>query len=181
MASFSEQLSEVIEIARRNASYCGDPYASVEHLLWALLKERSVADVIVAVGGNIDRITYELEQSFSRRPQWPPGASRGSVTPSVGFQRVMNRAWLNVRNAEKPEIGPVNALVALFAETKSYAVRVLEQNEVSRIDVVDWLAHGQKPARGLRAREPAGRKDGAPARRTRPGAGAGARCGSAAL
>ena len=143
MTMLSDPLKRAIREALRNASWRGAEYASVEFLLWALLKDPEIITIIEAVGGNVEKITRELEQDFPNVPERPRSDSELEIYPSVGFNRVLQRARLHVRNASKPTIKPENVLVAIFAEPNSFAYGVLEQNEVRRIDVIDYLSHGR--------------------------------------
>ena len=143
MAMLSDHLKLVIREALRNASWRGDEYASVEYLLWALLKDQEIVAIVEAVGGNVQKITRDLEQAFPEMPERPRSDSELEIYPSVGFNRVLQRARLHVRNSSKPKISPENVLVAIFAEPNSYAFAVLERNDVRRIDVIDYLSHGR--------------------------------------
>ena len=169
MATLSDALRVVIRDALRNAGWRGDEYASVEHLLWALLRDRDVAAIIEGVGGDVRRITRELERAFPDQPARKVPDSEIDIVPSVGFNRVLQRARLHAQNANKPRILPENVLVAVFAEPNSFAFAVLERNEVRRIDVVDFLSHGRSPA----SSRVAIRRTGAAAESGEPVGGAG--------
>ncbi len=115
---------------------------TVEHLLFALLHDDETAAVVAESGGNLEAIKQQLERCFAEEMDRTPGKRPVAPTPSRGFQRVLQRAALHVESAGKEELRPSNLLVAIFSESDSPAVQVLESQGVTRYDVVNYLSHG---------------------------------------
>lgn len=119
-------------------------FMTVEHLLLALLDNASAADVLTACGAQIDILRAEL-QSFvhSTTPLIPElHAEARETQPTLGFQRVLQRAVFHVQSSGKEEVDGASVLVAIFSEQESQAVYLLGLQDISRIDVVNFIAHG---------------------------------------
>lgn len=119
-------------------------FMTVEHLLLALLDNASAADVLTACGAQIDILRAEL-QSFinSTTPLIPETqVDTRETQPTLGFQRVLQRAVFHVQSSGKEEVDGASVLVAIFSEQESQAVYLLGLQDVSRIDVVNYIAHG---------------------------------------
>ena len=119
-------------------------FMTVEHLLLALLDNASAADVLTACGAQIGILRAEL-QSFinSTTPLIPESQLETRETqPTLGFQRVLQRAVFHVQSSGKDEVDGASVLVAIFSEQESQAVYLLGLQDVSRIDVVNYIAHG---------------------------------------
>ncbi|MEL5848192.1 MAG: ATP-dependent Clp protease ATP-binding subunit ClpA [Candidatus Igneacidithiobacillus chanchocoensis] len=136
-------LEQSINQAFQTAREYGHEYASVEHLLLALLDNPASMEVLDACGADRKRLARELKGFLSKKI--PSLGSAGTVNsqPSIGFQRVIQRALYHVQSAGKESVTGANVLVALFAERESHAVYYLQKEHVSRMDVVTYLAHGQ--------------------------------------
>jgi ATP-dependent Clp protease ATP-binding subunit ClpA len=136
-------LEQSINQAFQTAREYGHEYASVEHLLLALLDNPASMEVLDACGADRKRLARELKGFLSKKI--PSLGSAGTVNsqPSIGFQRVIQRALYHVQSAGKEAVTGANVLVALFAERESHAVYYLQKEHVSRMDVVTYLAHGQ--------------------------------------
>ncbi len=136
-------LEQSINQAFQTAREYGHEYASVEHLLLALLDNPASMEVLDACGADRKRLARELKSFLSKKI--PSLGSAGTVNsqPSIGFQRVIQRALYHVQSAGKEAVTGANVLVALFAERESHAVYFLQKEHVSRMDVVTYLAHGQ--------------------------------------
>src|SRR5215471_17654966 len=136
-------------------------FMSVEHLLFALLFDADCARVIQHSGGDIDSIRRKLDRFLDT--EIPRVSETADVTPSptVGFQRVVQRAAIHVRSAGKDEVKGRNILVAIFAEADSVAAHTLQEAGVTRFDVVNYISHGVSKV-GESAGDP---------RRTSPGGG----------
>jgi ATP-dependent Clp protease ATP-binding subunit ClpA len=131
-------------------------FMSVEHLLFALLFDADCSRVIQHSGGDVDSIRRKLDRFLDT--EIPQVSENVEVTPSptVGFQRVVQRAAIHVRSAGKDEVKGRNILVAIFAEADSVAAHTLQEAGVTRFDVVNYISHGVSKTGGT---EPAdGRK-----------------------
>ena len=118
-------------------------YFTVEHLLLSLLDEPSVFAALKACGANLTRLHTKLSQFISTTT---PLLSATEVThepqPSLGFQRVLQRALFQVQSSGKMEVQGINVLVAMFGEQDSQAIYFLKQEHVTRIDILNYLMHG---------------------------------------
>src|SRR5690349_10483588 len=133
-------------------------FMSVEHLLFALLFDADCARVIQHSGGDVDSIRRKLDRFLDT--EIPQVSENVEVTPSptVGFQRVVQRAAIHVRSAGKDEVKGRNILVAIFAEADSVAAHTLQEAGVTRFDVVNYISHGVSKTGGAESSE--GRKGG---------------------
>lgn len=115
---------------------------SVEHLLLALLDNPSAATVLRACAANIDQLRGEINTFIMDNTPSVPGNNDIDTQPTLGFQRVIQRAILNVQSSGKKEVNGANVLVAIFGEKESHAVYFLQRQNVTRLDVVNYLSHG---------------------------------------
>jgi len=138
----SKELEFSINLAFREAREQRHEFMTVEHLLLALLDNPAAAEVLQACGAHLDKLKRDL-QMFIREntPVMRPGDPR-ETQPTLGFQRVLQRAVLHVQSSGHREVTGANVLVAIFGEQESQAVFLLKQQEVSRLDVVNYIAHG---------------------------------------
>jgi len=142
MASFAESLEATIHQALKNAADRSHEYATLEHLLLALVDDGDAAQVMQACGvdlGELSDIVTEYLDSELDSLKVP-----GNVEPAAtsGFQRVVQRAILHVQSSGKDVVTGANMLVALFSERESYAVYFLQQQDMSRLDAVSYISHG---------------------------------------
>ncbi|WP_227369781.1 ATP-dependent Clp protease ATP-binding subunit ClpA [Halomonas sp. M20] len=118
-------------------------FMTVEHLLLALLDNASAADVLRACGANLDKLRSDLQDFInSTTPLIPDGQEDRETQPTLGFQRVLQRAVFHVQSSGKSEVTGANVLVAIFSEQESQAVYFLKQQNVARVDAVNYIAHG---------------------------------------
>jgi ATP-dependent Clp protease ATP-binding subunit ClpA len=119
-------------------------FITVEHLLLALLDNPSAAEVLRACAVNIEDLRKTLTNFISDNTPTVPGASEVDTQPTLGFQRVIQRAIMHVQSASngKKEVTGANVLVAIFGEKDSHAVYYLHQQGVTRLDVVNFISHG---------------------------------------
>src|SRR3954470_1782698 len=129
-------------------------FMSVEHLLFALLFDADCARVIQHSGGDVDSIRRKLDRFLDTEIPQVSENVEVSPSPTVGFQRVVQRAAIHVRSAGKDEVKGRNILVAIFAEGDSTAAHTLEQAGVTRFDVVNYISHGVSKTAGGGATEP---------------------------
>lgn len=118
-------------------------FVTVEHLLLALLDNHSAIDVLNACGADIDVLRSDLGEFIeSTTPLLPEGDSDRETQPTLGFQRVIQRAIFHVQSSGKNEVQGENVLVAIFSEQESQAVYFLRLQNISRIDLVNYISHG---------------------------------------
>ncbi len=138
----SKELEFSINTAFRDARERRHEFMTVEHLLLALLDNPSAAEVLRACGANMDKLRREL-QSFIREntPILGPHDPR-ETQPTLGFQRVLQRAVLHVQSSGNKEVTGANVLVAIYGEQESQAVFFLKQQDINRLDIVNYISHG---------------------------------------
>lgn len=118
-------------------------FMTVEHLLLALMDNASAVDVLKACGANLDKLRSDLQDFInSTTPLIPEGQGDRETQPTLGFQRVLQRAVFHVQSSGKSEVNGANVLVAIFSEQESQAVYFLKQQSVARVDAVNYIAHG---------------------------------------
>ncbi|MFT3966919.1 MAG: ATP-dependent Clp protease ATP-binding subunit ClpA [Sphingobium sp.] len=142
MPSFASALESTLHNALTHASERHHEYATLEHLLLALIDDEHASKVMQACGVELgelgDAVTHYLDTELDSLKV------EGNVDPSPtsSFQRVVQRAILHVQSSGKEEVTGANVLVALFSERDSYAVYFLQQQDMSRLDAVSYLSHG---------------------------------------
>lgn len=138
----SNQLEIVIDRAFRSAQSAHHEFLTLEHLLLSLLDDQTVIDCILQLGGNLDELREQLNRYLEEHcPKLDPDNQR-PTQPTIAFQRMVQRAVLHVRNAGKNEVTPLNALVAIITERDSYAAYYLRKQEISRLDLMTYISHG---------------------------------------
>jgi ATP-dependent Clp protease ATP-binding subunit ClpA len=139
----SKELELTINNAFVEARAKRHEYITIEHLLLALLADNSANQVLSACAADIDRLKKELGEFVdSTTPVVNTEEEDREAQPTLGFQRVLQRAVFHVQSSGKKEVTGANVLVAIFSEQESQAVFFLKQQEISRIDVVNFIAHG---------------------------------------
>ena len=139
---FSKDLEYTIGQCYKHARQARDEYMTVEHLLLSLLDNPSAEAVLNASGADFERLRSELEQAILTTVSKLPGDDGRDTQPTLGFQRVLQRAVYHVQSSGKKEVTGANVLVAIFGEKDSHAVYYLNQQDVTRLDVVNYLSHG---------------------------------------
>lgn len=119
-------------------------FMTVEHLLLALLDNQSAKDALNACGADIEAIRTELTQFVKETTPliMDESDSERETQPTLGFQRVLQRAVFHVQSSGKDEVTGANVLVAIFSEQESQAVYILKKSDVTRLDVVNYISHG---------------------------------------
>ncbi len=117
-------------------------FITVEHLLLSMLDNASAVQVLRACGVEIEDLRKVVSEFIASHTPVVPGDSSVDTQPTVGFQRVIQRAILHVQSANKKEVSGANILAALFGEKDSHAVHFLTQRGVNRLDVVNYIVHG---------------------------------------
>ncbi len=138
----SQELEFSLNAAFQAAREKRHEYITVEHLLAALLENPSAARVLRACGGNIDELRRNLSAFLRENVPVLPVESETDTQPTLGFQRVIQRAVLHVQGVGKKEVNGANVLVAIFGEKDSHAVYFLHKQNISRFDVVNYISHG---------------------------------------
>jgi ATP-dependent Clp protease ATP-binding subunit ClpA len=138
----SQELEFSLNSAFRDARSRGHEYITVEHLLAALLDNPSAAKVLRACGGKVEELRQNLSGFLDTNVPKMPQDSEVEAQPTIGFQRVIQRAVLHVQGVGKKEVTGANVLVAIFGEKDSHAVYFLHQQNISRFDVVNYISHG---------------------------------------
>ena len=116
---------------------------TVEHLLLALLDDEAAIEVLKSCGADLETLKSELGKFLEETtPVFPEEMAGHETTPTLGFQRVLQRAVFHVQSSGKKEVTGANVLVAIFSEQESQAVYLLKQQSISRLDIVNFIAHG---------------------------------------
>jgi len=139
---FSKDLEHTIGQCYKRAREARHEFMTVEHLLLALLDNPSAQAVLKACGADTDRLRRELEQAIEASVSRLAEDDGRDTQPTLGFQRVLQRAVYHVQSSGKKEVTGANVLVAIFGEKDSHAVYYLNQQDVTRLDVVNYLSHG---------------------------------------
>ena len=138
----SKDLEYSLNVAFRSAYEKRHEFITVEHLLLAMLDNTVAVEVLRACGARIDQLRKELADFLDETtPLIPPGVKR-ETQPTLGFQRVLQRAAFHVQSSGKKEVTGANILVAIFSEQDSQAVYLLNKQDVTRLDVVNFISHG---------------------------------------
>ncbi len=139
----SKDLEVTLNLAFKGARSKRHEFMTVEHLLLALIDNDSAAGVLKACGADLTMLRKDLiEFVDSTTPLIPENDTERETQPTLGFQRVLQRAVFHVQSSGKKEVTGANVLVAIFSEQESQAVYYLKQQSVARIDVVNFITHG---------------------------------------
>ena len=175
MPSFAPALETTLHNALTHASERRHEYATLEHLLLALIDDEHASKVMQACGVEIGELGDAVIQYLDSELDSLKVEGSSDPSPTSGFQRVVQRAILHVQSSGKDEVTGANVLVALFSERESYAVYFLQQQDMSRLDAVSYISHGvgkgtaapeQSAAKGApeeekKAQDSKGKKDSA--------------------
>ncbi len=138
----SRALETSLGLAVREARRRRHEFLTLEHVLWALLHDEAVAEVIRACGGNLPQLLRELEGYLDEQVDTLPVGEDRPPQQTLGFQRVLQRAAAHVQSAGREEIDGRNLLAAIFREPESHAAFLLSQQGITRLDVITYLSHG---------------------------------------
>jgi ATP-dependent Clp protease ATP-binding subunit ClpA len=138
----SKELESTLNIAMKEAKRRRHEYVSLEHLLYALLQDKDASRAIINCGGDIDRLRKSLDEFFNGQMDALPEGVDQEPHQTLGFHRILQRAVIHAQSAEKKEINGGNLLIAMFREPDSYAVYLLEEQGITRFDVVNYVSHG---------------------------------------
>ena len=160
----AQELEVSLHMAFVEARQQRHEFITVEHLLLALLDNPSAAEVLKACAANIDDLRKSLTTFIKENTPTVGGTDEVDTQPTLGFQRVIQRAIMHVQStgSGKKEVTGANVLVAIFGEKDSHAVYYLHQQGVTRLDVVNFIAHGIKksePPEPTKSNEPSGESE----------------------
>ena len=139
---FSKDLEVTIGQCYKQAREQRHEYMTVEHLLLALTTNQSAQGALRACGVDLPRLTRDLEKVIAETVPVLPHGDERDTQPTLGFQRVLQRAVYHVQSSGRKEVTGANVLVAIFGEKDSHAVYFLHQQEITRLDVVNYISHG---------------------------------------
>ncbi|MFK7965708.1 MAG: ATP-dependent Clp protease ATP-binding subunit ClpA [Burkholderiaceae bacterium] len=140
----AQELEVSLHMAFVEARQQRHEFITVEHLLLALLDNPSAAEVLRACAANVDELRKNLTGFIKENTPVVPGTEEIDTQPTLGFQRVIQRAIMHVQSTSngKKEVTGANVLVAIFGEKDSHAVYYLHQQGITRLDVVNYISHG---------------------------------------
>jgi ATP-dependent Clp protease ATP-binding subunit ClpA len=139
---FSKELELSISQAYQEARERRHEFLTVEHMLLALLDNASALSILSACGADIAGLEKDLRKVLDDTVPLLKGDDNRDTQPTIGFQRVLQRALYHVQSAGKDEVLGANVLVAIFSEKDSYANYLLNRHDVTRLDVVNFISHG---------------------------------------
>ena len=153
----SRTLEASLALAVREARTRRHEYLCIEHVLYALLHDESVVEVIRACGGDVEALKKELDAYLDEHLERLPEGRDVMPQQTLGFQRILQRAAAHVQSSGRDEVNGCNVLVAIFREPDSQAAFLLEQQGIRRLDVITYLSHGiSKIVEGPGPSEPTG-------------------------
>jgi len=167
MPSLSRSLEQALHRAIRLASERHHEYATLEHLLLSLVDDTDAAQVMRACNVDLDKLRVSLTKYIDEELATLTIEDGEDAKPTTGFQRVVQRAVLHVQNSGREEVTGANVLIALFSERESHAVYFLQEQNMTRLDAVNYISHGiakrpgmttPKPVRGTEEEEEGGEK-----------------------
>ncbi len=138
----AQELEVSLHMAFMDARQKRHELITVEHLLLAMIDNPTAAEVLKACGAKLDVLRGELSQYIEEHTPTVTGEEEVDTQPTLGFQRVIQRAMLHVQSSGKKEVTGANVLVAIFGEKDSHAVFFLHQQGITRLDVVNFISHG---------------------------------------
>ncbi len=143
----SPRLEQTLHRALAVANERRHEYATLEHLLLALSEDQDAVAVFRACNLDLDRLRRDVVEYIDNQLANLVGNASTEAKPTAGFQRVLQRAAIHVQSSGREEVTGANVLVALFSERESHAVFFLQEQEMSRLDAVNYISHGIAKAR----------------------------------
>lgn len=138
----AQELEVSLHMAFMDARQNRHELITVEHLLLAMIDNPTAANILRACGARLDTLRNDLKQHIAEHTPIVDGEEEVDTQPTLGFQRVIQRAMLHVQSSGKKEVTGANVLVAIYGEKDSHAVFFLHQQGVTRLDVVNFISHG---------------------------------------
>ncbi len=142
MPSFARELETTLHNALGAAAARKHEYATLEHLLFALIDDEHASKVMISCGVDPDELRQTVAHYLDSELESLKVSANTDPSPTSGFQRVIQRAILHVQSSGRDEVTGANVLVALFSERESYAVYFLQQQDMTRLDAVSFISHG---------------------------------------
>jgi ATP-dependent Clp protease ATP-binding subunit ClpA len=150
----NKELEFTLNLAFKEAKEQRHEFMTVEHLLLALLDNPAAANVLHACEANLEELRRDLETFIQETtPLIPADDELRETQPTLGFQRVLQRAVFHVQSAGKTEVSGANVLAAIFSEQESQAVYFLRRENITRLDVINYISHGVSKFHGSDMRE----------------------------
>jgi len=144
----SSELEYCLNDAFQRARDLRHEFMTVEHLLLALLEIPRVHEILKACDSNISELRRQLTEFIEEQTPLLPNDDETDVQPTLGFQRVLQRAVFHVQSSGKKEVTSSNVLVAIFSEKQSQAVYYLSLQDVTRLDIINFISHGMPQVPG---------------------------------
>ena len=144
----SKELEVSLNLAFKEAREKRHEFMTVEHLLLALIENAAASNVLRACGADVDKLKKELSQFLDETTPLLAANDVRETQPTLGFQRVLQRAVFHVQSSGKKEVTGANVLVAIFSEQESQAVYLLHKQNITRLDVVNYISHGISKVHG---------------------------------
>ncbi|PZA00304.1 ATP-dependent Clp protease ATP-binding subunit ClpA, partial [Gammaproteobacteria bacterium 2W06] len=138
----SKELEFTLNLAFKEARDKRHEFLTVEHLLLALTDNPAALEVLRACEADLESLRQDLEAFLDETTPLLPANDNRETQPTLGFQRVLQRAILHVQSSGKKEVSGANVVVAIFSEQESQAVYFLHKQNISRLDAVNFLSHG---------------------------------------
>ncbi len=138
----SKELEFTLNQAFKNAREKQHEFMTIEHLLLALLDNPAAAQVLRACGADIEGLRRDIDGFLEETTPLIMDDESRETQPTLGFQRVLQRAVFHVQSSEKKEVTGANVLVAIFSEQESQAVYFLDRQNITRLDIVNYISHG---------------------------------------
>jgi ATP-dependent Clp protease ATP-binding subunit ClpA len=155
MPTFSRSLEQSLHRALALANERHHEYATLEHLLLALLEDQDAAAVMRACNVDLDKLKRSLTSYIESELDNLVTEGSEDSKPTAGFQRVIQRAVIHVQSSGREEVTGANVLVAIFAERESHAAYFLQEQDMTRYDAVNYISHGIAKRAGLSESKPA--------------------------
>src|SRR5271166_4419146 len=169
MPTFSRSLEQSLHRALALANERHHEYATLEHLLLALIEDQDAAAVMRACNVDLEKLRRSLIAYLESELDNLVTDGGEDSKPTAGFQRVIQRAVIHVQSSGREEVTGANVLVAIFAERESHAAYFLQEQDMTRYDAVNYISHGiaKRPGLADSSRTPRGAEDDAEAREAR--------------
>src|ERR1041384_889937 len=155
MPTFSRSLEQSLHRALALANERHHEYATLEHLLLALIDDQDAAAVMRACNVDLEALRRSLvEYVDTELANLTTDGRGGDSKPTAGFQRVVQRAVIHVQSSGREEVTGANVLVAIFAERESHAAYFLQEQDMTRYDAVNYISHGIAKRAGMSESRP---------------------------
>ena len=154
MPAFSQSLETALHRALEMANERNHEYATLEHLLLALIDDRDAAAVMRACNVSTDELKARVTEYIDNELSALIVKGSTEAQPTTGFQRVIHRAVVHVQSSGREEVTGANVLVAIFAERESHATYLLQEQEMTRFDAVQYISHGIAKRAGMSEQRP---------------------------